>query len=91
MSRAEITTPEVLAAYRRQQGLDARFTLLRGDPEGVRELAAVLGFSFAAAVGAPIAHSKLVTLLGPEGQLLHQQAGIAGDPDRVIELVSGLR
>ena len=87
----EHDTLEVLRAYRRQLRLDAHFTLLRGELDDVRELAAVLGFSFSAEGEAPLVHSKLVTLLGPEGQLLHQQAGMDDDPGRIIELIAGAR
>src|SRR5258706_4832063 len=44
----EHDTLEALRAYRRQLQLDARFTLLRSELDDVRELSAVLGFSFSA-------------------------------------------
>jgi protein SCO1 len=81
-------TPEVLRAYRQRLGLDATsWTLLRGTPDSVRELGATLGFSFAIDSGAPSAHSKLITLLGPDGAILHQQAGLQADPDRIVQFV----
>ncbi len=82
-------TPPVLRAYRQQHGLSvARFTLLRGAPDDVRELGATLGFSFTAGGDALPAHSKLVTLLGPDGRILHQQTGIDGDADKIIQLIA---
>lgn len=85
----EHDTPPVLRAYRQRLGLGpAHFTLLRGAPEDVRELGATLGFSFAADGDVPSAHSKLVTLLGPDGHILHQQTGIDGDPDKIVQLIA---
>jgi protein SCO1/2 len=85
----ENDTVAALRAYRAQLGLGARWTLLRSEPESVRELAAVLGFSFSGDGSSPAVHSRLVTLLGPQGQVLHQQAGVADDPARIIQLVAG--
>ncbi len=85
----EHDTPDALRAYRAQLGLGARWTLLRGEPDGVRQLAAVLGFSFNSDGSAPAVHSRLVTLLNARGQVLHQQPGIADDPARIIELIAG--
>jgi protein SCO1 len=84
----EHDTPEVLHAYRERMKLGPRWTLLRGDLDSVRELAAVLGFSFGSDGRTPAVHSKLVTLLGPEGQVLHQQAGVADDPERILTLIA---
>lgn len=82
-------TPPVLRAYRQQHGLSAtRFTLLRGAPDDVRELGATLGFSFTAGSDALPAHSKLVTLLAPDGRILHQQTGIDGDPEKIIQMIA---
>ena len=85
----EHDTPPVLRAYRQRLGLSpARFTLLRGAPDDVRELGATLGFSFAAGGDAPSAHSKLVTLLSPDGRVLQQQTGIEGDPEKIVQLIA---
>jgi protein SCO1 len=85
----EHDTPAVLRAYRSEHGLGADdWMLLRGEPDDVRELAATLGFSFATDDAAPSAHSKLVTLLDRDGTVLHQQAGLDADPDRIIQLVA---
>jgi protein SCO1/2 len=86
----EHDTPEVLRAYRQRLGLSSRdWTLLRGTSDDVRELGATLGFGFATESGAPSAHSKLVTLLGPDGAIIHQQAGLDADPDRITQLIAG--
>ena len=81
----ERDTPEVLAGYRDRMGLDAAtWTLLRGRPEDVRELSAVLGFNFGEAQGSDIMHSKLITVLDREGRIAHQQPGLGGDPARIL-------
>ncbi len=85
----EHDTLGALRAYRARMRLGARWTLLRGEPDSVRELAAVLGFSFNSDGSAPAVHSRLVTLLSSRGQVLHQQAGLADDPTRILELIAG--
>ncbi len=60
----ERDTPTALAAYRNRQSLDpAQWCLLRGRPEDVRELAAVLGISYAQDPRGQFMHSNILTLL----------------------------
>lgn len=75
-------TPEALARYRAQRGLDAQWILLRGDDEeGVRELAALLGVKFKREADGAFSHSNLVTILNREGEIVHQRAGLKGGLD----------
>jgi protein SCO1/2 len=81
----ERDTPEVLARYREKMGLDPeRFTLLRGAPGDVRELAQVLGVSYGKSEGSDIAHTRLVTVLDARGEVVHQQTGVSDDRERLI-------
>ena len=81
----ERDTPDVLRRYRGRMRLDSeRFALLRGEPGDVRELAQVIGVAYAKTEGADIAHTRLVTVLDPGGEVVHQQTGIAEDQERLI-------
>jgi len=85
----ERDTPEVLARYRAKMGLDPeRFTLLRGAPGDVRELAQVLGVSYGKSEGSDIAHTRLVTVLDARGEVVHQQTGVSDDKERLIAGIS---
>ena len=84
----ERDTVEALREYRKHMGLDPRgWTLLRGDPADVRELAAVLGFNYAQDAALDIAHSNLITVIGPGGEILHQQSGVHNDPVSVAGVI----
>ncbi|HEX6764429.1 MAG TPA: SCO family protein [Polyangiaceae bacterium] len=80
----EHDTPEALHRYREKMHLDERWTLLRGDARDVRELAQVVGVAYAKTEGAEIAHTRLVTVLDPSGEVVHQQTGVSEDRDRLI-------
>lgn len=71
-------TTEALAKYRTQRSLDAQWILLRGDNDSVRELAALLGVKFKQEADGSFAHSNLVTILNPEGEIVHQRTGLQG-------------
>jgi len=81
-------TPEALHAYRKKLALDAEhWSLLRGEPEAVRDLSALLGFSYSDTDGMPLAHSKLVTVLDRDGVVIHQQASVGADPDKLVDTI----
>lgn len=76
---AERDTPDALKAYRTrmQLGRDA-WTLLHGDPDGVRDLAMVLGVKYKQDARGQFAHSNLITVLNPEGEIAFQRSGLDG-------------
>ena len=81
----ERDTAEALHRYREKMGLARdRFTLLRGDASDVRELAQVVGVAYAKTEGSDIAHTRLVTVLDPHGEVIHQQTGVSEDRERLI-------
>jgi len=82
-------TPEALHAYRSKLGLSQEhWTLLRGEPDSVRDLSALLGFSYSSGDGMPSAHSKLVTVLNRDGEVIHQQASVGADSDKIIDVIA---
>ncbi len=82
----EHDTPDVLRRYRERMSLEReRFELLRGEPGDVRELAQVIGVAYAKTEGSDIAHTRLVTVLDRGGEVVHQQAGILEDQERLVQ------
>jgi protein SCO1/2 len=77
----ERDTPAALRHYREERGLDAGWTLLHGDADAVRELAALLGVKYKQEADGMFSHSNLVTILNPEGEVAHQRSGLRGGLD----------
>jgi protein SCO1 len=86
-------TPEALAQYRRQRGLDGQWVLLHGGDEDVRELAALLGVKYKQEADGAFSHSNLVTVLNREGEIVHQRIGLKGGLDEaaaaIVRVASG--
>lgn len=74
---AERDVPEVLAAYAEREELDdSRWTLLHGDEDAVRELAALLGVRYKAIPTGGFSHSNRISLLNAEGELAAHVDGL---------------
>lgn len=76
----ERDTPAALAAYRKNHKLNVNWTLLRGGPDDVLELAALLGVKFKKDFRGQFAHSNVITMLDPNGEIALQQTGLNRDP-----------
>lgn len=88
---SERDTVEALHAYRERQELSNRnWILLRGGPEDVRELAALLGISYRRDPLGQFAHSNLVTLLDREGEIVRQLPGLNQAPDTAVAVLKTL-
>lgn len=74
-------TPEALAKYRAQRGLDAQWVLLHGNDDSVRELAALVGVKYKQESDGAFSHSNLLTVLNPAGEIVHQRTGLKGGLD----------
>ena len=72
-------TPAALASYRKTHELAANWTLLRGAPDDVLELAALLGVKFKKDLRGQFAHSNIITVLDANGEVVLQQIGLNGD------------
>ena len=73
-------TPAALKAYRERMALDAGvWTLLRGEPADVQELAMLLGVKYKQDARGQFSHSNLITILNPEGEIAYQRSGLQGD------------
>ena len=86
----ERDTPGQLAAWAERTELDpARWTLLAGDDEAVRELAASLDVRYQAQPDGELAHTNAVTVLDHAGGMVHRQLGL-GDTDVTIRATRAL-
>lgn len=77
----ERDTPAVLHAFRDARKLDGQWMLLRGNDDSVRELAALLGVKFKREADGQFAHSNLVAILSPDGEIVHRRTGLRGGLD----------
>jgi protein SCO1/2 len=83
-------TPGRLATWAAATGLDpARWTLLSGSDDSVRELAASLDVRYQSQPGGEIAHTNGLTVLDRQGRVAHQQTGL-GDTEATIRTVRAL-
>jgi protein SCO1/2 len=80
-------TPEALAKYRQQRGLDGQWVLLHGGDADVRELAALLGVKYKQEADGAFSHSNLVTVLNREGEIVHQRIGLKGGLDEAAAAI----
>lgn len=83
----ERDTPAALADFRRQRALDGAWTLLHGDKGAVAELAALLGVKYRREPSGNFAHSNLITILNPEGEVMHRREGLSGGLDEAAAAV----
>jgi protein SCO1/2 len=73
----ERDAPAQLAHFASSMRLDpAAWTLLTGDGESVRELAALLGIRYRGEADGQISHSNTYLVLDPSGQVIHRQDGV---------------
>ena len=77
----ERDTVRTLHGYREKLKLDDnRWLLLRGESEDIFELSALLGVRFKKDQRGQFAHSNIITILNPNGEIIHQQTGLNQDP-----------
>jgi protein SCO1/2 len=82
---------EALHNYRLQRGLDLnRWTLLRGSPDSVLDLAALLGVQFKKDARGEFLHSNLITLLNAQGEIAYQKTGLTFETEQMVQRVEGL-
>ena len=84
-------TPAALKAYRAKRELsNQNWTLLRGEPDDVRELAALLGVIYRQDAKGDFAHSNVITVLNAEGEIVFQQSGVNVPPDEIVQTLEKL-
>jgi protein SCO1/2 len=87
---SENDTVEALANYRKIHGLAANWTLLRGKPDDVLELGALLGVKFKKETSGQFAHSNVITLLDSKGEIVSQQMGLNRGPESTVVAAKNL-
>jgi protein SCO1 len=88
----ERDTPQALHAFRTTRKLPAdRWTFLCGSPDDTLELAALLGVKFKREASGQFAHSNLITILNPEGEVMHQLTGLNQDIGETVKRIVGVR
>jgi protein SCO1/2 len=84
-------TAAALRDYRTRNNLKVnRWTLLRGEPDDVLELAALLGVNFKQGADGQFAHSNIITLLNADGEIIHRQIGLNGDVNQTVRTITQL-
>ncbi len=86
----ERDTPERLAEFAGDVRLDPdRWSVLASDDRHTLELAAILGVRFVRESPTDFAHTNMVAVLNPRGEIVHRQLGV-GDVGETIAAIQGL-
>lgn len=84
----ERDTAERLAELSRKHRLDPQIVkLARGAPEGVRELAAVLGIKYRKLAGGDFDHSSVITAVDRQGRIAGSREGLGRGSQDLVGLV----
>lgn len=87
----ERDTPEKLKQFAINHKLDlSRWTLLTGNADDVMEIANVLDVRFKASKENGIDHSNIIHVIDPAGVIVHQQVGLAIEPDETLKAIEQL-
>lgn len=70
-----------LAEFGRKLKLNSNWTLLAGEPDRVRELAAAVGFQYRKNPGGDFSHSAAIYLLNEKGEVTYKKEGTSGKPE----------
>jgi protein SCO1/2 len=84
---SERDTPAALASYRKIHDLPPNWTLLRGAPDDVLELAALLGVKYKKDARGQFAHSNVITILDTNGDIVRQFFGLNQDVTTAAGLI----
>lgn len=84
-------TPAALAEYRKLRDLPrGRWNLLRGEPDDILELAALLGVTYKQDAAGNFAHSNQITILNAQGEIVRRLVGLNLDAAPTAELLEQL-
>ena len=86
----EVDTPQRLAALARKSQLDGQWLLLRGKPDDVLELAALLGVRYRKISDRDYVHSNLITVLNAKGEIVQRQQGLGVEPAATLAALDKL-
>ena len=60
---------------------------MRGEPADVAELAARVGMKYKYGARGQFAHSNIITVLNPDGEIIHQQIGLNQNIEETVAMV----
>ncbi|MGK0184785.1 MAG: protein SCO1/2 [Verrucomicrobiales bacterium] len=84
----ETDTPERMKKLEKDYRFDPkRWLLLTGDEDGVLELAVALGMKYRQTTAIDFAHSNIITVLAPDGQIAHQTSEIGADLSEILSAI----
>ena len=84
-------TPARLKAYAEEHGFDpARWTLLHGDEDAVRELAAALGVAYRPDGKGGFDHAAVISLIDANGEIVFQQRGVRASSEELLARLTAL-
>lgn len=87
----ERDNPEQLKKFAEEHKLNLKnWTLLTGKQADVDDLAGVLNVRISKQADGSFDHSNIIHLLNPNGNIVHQQIGLAVDPKETIQLINVL-
>lgn len=80
--------PDTLTSFMKREKLDQKYwTMLTGTETKIRELASVLGFKYKKSSMMDYAHSNLISVLNPNGEIAEQINGFGADKKSLINEV----
>jgi protein SCO1/2 len=84
----ERDTPAQIKAFFDEYKVDhKRWNGLRGDADSVLELSVALGIRYRKTTETDFAHSNVIALLSPTGEIIHRQEGLGTDPTETIAAI----
>lgn len=83
----EVDTTQRLHDFARGLGVGPQWCLLRGKAADVEELAATLNFRYRKTSATEFAHSNVITVLGIQGEIVHQQSGVHADSSETLAAI----
>ena len=88
---SKVDTPAKLKAYADEHGFDpARWMLLHGDDDAVRELAAALGVGYRPDGQGGFDHAAVISLIDEKGEIVVQQRGTQASSDELLAALNSL-
>jgi protein SCO1 len=86
-----IDTPAKLRIYADEHGFDpGRWTLLHGDDDAVRDLAAALGVAYRPDGQGGFDHAAVISLIDDKGEVVFQQRGTQASSDELLAKLAAL-
>jgi len=82
----ERDTPEKMKDYMGKMDLDTEaWTFVRGKPEDLTDLASLLGVKIAPLPDGGFSHTRIITVLGPDGRIKYQDANVAENASNFVD------